>query len=51
MDHTRTMKNRISKKSRIDCFRKALPSFLKDAAEYEKNKFFPNDYMERRAKK
>ena len=41
---TRTQKNRVSKKQRIECFKRNLPSLLKDYQEYEKSKSFPNNF-------
>jgi hypothetical protein len=44
MTTARTQRNRMSKRQRIECFKKALPLFLKDAQDYEKSKTFPNNF-------
>lgn len=39
-----TAKNRISKHQLIECFKAALPDFLKEAHDYEAKKSFPNGF-------
>ena len=37
-------KTKTSARQRIECFKRNLPSLLKEYADYEKSKSFPNNF-------